>query len=50
MRKLRTSGSTGVAPWKSKGHVPPEMAVRVKLSQRPGTESCVVLGNRHGEA
>ena len=29
-----------VAPWKLKGHMPPEMAARVKPSQRPGTESC----------
>ena len=44
------SGSMRVAPWKLKGHMPPEMAARVKPSQRPGTESCVVSGNRHGEA
>ena len=28
----------------------PEMAALVKLSQQPGTESCVVLGNDHCEA
>jgi hypothetical protein len=28
----------------------PEMAALVKLSQQPGTESCVVFGNDHCEA
>ena len=45
-----TYSGVRVAPWKLKGHMPPEMAARVKPSQRPGTESCVVSGNRHGEA
>ncbi len=44
------SGSMRVAPCKLKGHMPPEMAARVKPSQRPGTESCVVRGNLYGEA
>ena len=40
----------GIAPWKLKEHMPPVMAVRVKRSQRLGTESCVVGGNLQGEA
>jgi len=45
-----TYGSVGVAPWKAHEVQQPEMVVLVKLSQQPGTESCVVFGDGYCEA
>jgi hypothetical protein len=39
-----------VAPCKASEIQSPEMAIAVKVSQQPRTESCVGVGNDHREA
>jgi hypothetical protein len=50
MRENRPYGSEGVVPCKVRTTQPPEMAVAVKPSGQPRTESCVASGNGRCEA